>query len=579
MHGRYRVLSLLGRGGMGVVYQARDLSLGRDVAVKVVRAPDRADLRVRFRRETQLASRVHHPHAVYVVDAGELPDGSGFLVMELLKGRTLRAVLAECGRMEPQRACRIGAMIASGMQSVHEAGIVHRDLKPANVFLLDAGGSDFVKIVDFGVARELDLAGSIEATAPSGPTSGSEFTSDVSAVATDSGGDPSGALLTRQGAIVGTLRYMAPEQIRGDAIDARVDQYALGCMLYEMLTGVPPFSGEGAQVARGHLYGEPIAPRQLAPEAAISPGLEAVVLRALSRRREARFAQMRELAAALTRQAASAHQRPARPQSGRLRSVWRALSVAALAALTATAGAALIRSWRPGVALERTVATARAADAVLPPQTRGSPAPSLPLGHAAPPLAPQLARPEAALRDAAAVAAPSPLPRQAAPRAQRPQPADPETVPAALARATTALHKQDPLTAQRLLLSLRARCGRAAPEPGCAEHAHEVAVQLGRLYEAEGHWAEALTEYRRALPCPTAAAGRESAWCQEAEAAAVRLMPRLGRVLLQRSRDGRCEEVSMFLPPGEHVLAIDGESRLIRVSARETQRLGSCASP
>jgi hypothetical protein len=152
-----------------------------------------------------------------------------------------------------------------------------------------------------------------------------------------------------------------------------------------------------------------------------------------------------------------------------------------------------------------------------------------------------------------------------------------------LARATAALHEPDRITAQRLLQSLRARCGRAATAAGCAEHAGEIAVLLGRLHESSGHWAEALTEYSRALsmssPCQAAPSGRQPAWCQEAEAAAVRLMPRLGRVLLKRLSSGRCEEVSMFLPPGEHVLAIDGESRTILVRARETQRLGSCAPP
>lgn len=133
---RYQVLVWLGSGGMGIVYRARDLTLGRDVALKVMRSAGDAALRARFRREAQLASRVHHPHTVYVIDVGELPDGRGFLAMELLQGETLRAALLAHGRLDPARACRIGAMIASGMQSVHDAGIIHRDLKPANVTLV-----------------------------------------------------------------------------------------------------------------------------------------------------------------------------------------------------------------------------------------------------------------------------------------------------------------------------------------------------------------------------------------------------------------------------------------------------------
>ncbi|MFO0575229.1 MAG: protein kinase [Polyangia bacterium] len=578
VHGRYRLSSLLGRGGMGVVYRARDLALDRDVAVKVLRAPERASLRARFRRETQLASRVHHPHAVYVVDAGELPDGSGFLVMELLKGRTLRAVLAECGRMEPRRACRIGAMIASGMQSIHDAGIVHRDLKPANIFLLAEGAADFVKIVDFGVARELELAGAPDATVSSAATQDSGVTQDSGeSLATQSGG--SSAPLTRHGAIVGTLRYMAPEQLRGEAVDARADQYALGCMLYEMLTGVPPFSGEGSQVARGHLYGELIAPRRLAPEAAIAPELEAVVLRAMSRQAAGRFAQMQELGAALTAQADGPGPFPRSPS--RLRSAWRPLCIGALSVLLATAGLVLTLSQQrravPGRAeVSQSVSSGLrpvplpAPEAPTPPSDRPATSPD-----AGPPTV-QQAQPESAA-GLPPRRPPAPTPRrEAAPRA-----ADPDSVTGVLARATAALGRQDRPAAQRLLQSLRGRCARATSAPGCAEHAGEIAVQLGRLHESSGHWAEALTEYSRALESlgPAGSSARQPAWRQEAEAAAVRLMPRLGRVVLRRTSGGRCEEVSMFLPPGEHVLAIDGESRTVQVRARETQRLGSCAPP
>ena len=127
---RYEVLATIGRGGMGVVYAARHLQLGQRVAIKVIASPHQDALKSRFLREAQLASRVQHPHTVYVTDFGQLPDGGFFLAMELLSGRTLAAVLAESGRLEPLRVCRIGEMIASGMQSVHEQGVIHRELLP-----------------------------------------------------------------------------------------------------------------------------------------------------------------------------------------------------------------------------------------------------------------------------------------------------------------------------------------------------------------------------------------------------------------------------------------------------------------
>jgi len=568
--GRYELRSELGRGGMGVVYRARDLALDRDVALKMVRNAGSATRQRRFLREAKLASRVHHPHTVFVVDFGELPQGSCFLVMELLLGRTLAATLRECRTLTPLRACRIGIMIASGMQSIHAQGIIHRDLKPANIFLLDQQGvPDFVKIVDFGVAKEVDLDLDGECTLDA-PSQWSLARSTLSSSAS--------GVLTRAGALVGTPRYMAPEQLRGEPLDARVDQYALGCMLYEMLTGAPPFVGDVQQTIRGHLYGELVPPLEHPSRPQSSRGLDGVILRAMSRRREDRFPEMQALAAALEREAERfVRARPAGAASGA-----RSLRVARASALVVAAGLG-VAALRMGARRERLAGAPSAERTEAAARAAGTAAPSLPPARAslsASQLAP--ARATAALPEL-----PPPAPAAIA-TPTRPPPAPPldgggDAGSELLAQATAALARQDLGRAARLLESARSRCLRNPPKSGAATASCALALPLyeGRIYEATGHWPEALSAYSRVLDERLHAAKHEQAgaWRSEAEAALARLLPRLGRVIVTRWRGGLCEETSMSLAPGEHVLDLHGEKRLITLHARETLRLESCPNP
>jgi len=212
--GKYRVDALIGRGGMGAVYRARDLRLDRDVAVKVVRGElvASAEARERFRREAQLAARLQHPAIVTVFDYGALPGGAAYLVMEYVRGADLRSRLST-GPLDPGEAVRLLAALADAVAAAHREQVLHRDLKPENVLLLDDGRP---KVLDFGIAKQM--------AAP--------------------GGD---GTLTATGTIVGTPAYMAPEQIRGARVDARADVYSLGVMGYEMLTGRLPF-GTGSFV-------------------------------------------------------------------------------------------------------------------------------------------------------------------------------------------------------------------------------------------------------------------------------------------------------------------------------------------
>lgn len=211
---KYRVDRVLGRGGMGAVYQAHDVRLDRDVAIKVVRAEllDRSEARARFRREAQIVARLQHPGIVSVHDYGTFADGSAFLVMELVRGEDLRGVLRREGAMPSSRALPlIGAMCAA-VHAAHQAGVLHRDLKPENILLVDGGVP--VKVLDFGVAKLV-----------------SERQTDETALAT----------LTGEGALLGTPAYMAPEQLRSAPADARTDVFSLGVIAYEMLTGELPF--------------------------------------------------------------------------------------------------------------------------------------------------------------------------------------------------------------------------------------------------------------------------------------------------------------------------------------------------
>lgn len=234
--GRYRLDEQLGSGGMGVVFRAHHLALERDVAVKFIR-PDLEHepvVKERFIREAKSASRLDHPHCIRVNDFGETDDGLRYLVMELLRGRELRELIGAPWR--PKRAVDLVIQVLEGLAHAHGHGVVHRDLKPANVLITkDHRGDPMAKIVDFGIARMLDVTGP-KPTLPPG----------------------SGRLPLSTSGNLGTPRYMSPEQATGRPVDARTDLYAVGVILYELLTGQPPFdASDGREIVRLHLEAPP----------------------------------------------------------------------------------------------------------------------------------------------------------------------------------------------------------------------------------------------------------------------------------------------------------------------------------
>jgi serine/threonine protein kinase len=209
--GRFRIEREIGTGGMGTVYLATHLGLDRPVAVKIIKrqfAGD-ADVADRFLREARTMAKLHHPHAAMIFDAGKLPDGRHFIVMEFIEGETLSQVLARQGRFTPSRAIEIATQICDVLEEAHRLGIIHRDLKPSNILL----GTRGVCVLDFGVAKV--LASSAESTSTHASTG--------------------------SGQLIGTPRYMSPEQCLGQRVGARSDLYSLGVLLYEMLAGRPPF--------------------------------------------------------------------------------------------------------------------------------------------------------------------------------------------------------------------------------------------------------------------------------------------------------------------------------------------------
>ncbi|MFE9092856.1 protein kinase [Streptomyces sp. NPDC007264] len=249
--GRYQLNTTIGRGAMGEVWRAYDQMLGRPVAVKLMLAQGTdPTAESRFRLEAQTAGRLHHPHVVGVLDFGE-QDGRLFLVMELVEGDSLARVLSDDGPLPAERVAAIAAQAAAGLAVAHEQGIVHRDIKPGNL-LLDAKGA--VKIGDFGIARFMD--------------------------------DPSGAL-TATGQIVGTSLYIAPERALGKPAGPPSDVYSLGCVLYQLLTGQPPFRAESPiAILHHHLDTPPVPPRELG--AVLPPAFENYLLGLLAKRPEDR---------------------------------------------------------------------------------------------------------------------------------------------------------------------------------------------------------------------------------------------------------------------------------------------------
>jgi serine/threonine-protein kinase len=270
--GPYEIVAPLGAGGMGEVYRARDTRLGREVAIKVLPPELAADPeRVRrFEVEARAVAALSHPSILALFDVGS-QDGAPYLVTELLEGEDLGARL-RTGPLPVPRAAAIAVQVARGLAAVHEKGIIHRDLKPTNIFLTGNGSA---KILDFGIAKLV----------PPGNTD------EVARAATL-------VEATEAGALLGTVAYMSPEQARGQTVDHRSDVFALGCVLYEMLGGTRPFTGEtAADILAAVLSSHPCHLVERRPE--VPPGLDAVVRRCLAKRPDDRFGSARELAAAL----------------------------------------------------------------------------------------------------------------------------------------------------------------------------------------------------------------------------------------------------------------------------------------
>src|SRR5437016_4221787 len=267
--GPYENTATIGAGGMGEVYRARDTRINREVAIKVLPAhvAGREDLQQRFEREARAISSLHHPHICSLYDIG-LQDGAPYLVMELLEGEPLDKRI-ERGTLPLDEALRIAIQIADALDQAHRKGVVHRDLKPANVMLTAAGA----KLLDFGLAKAIELQSG---------------TAALSSLPTRT------ETLTTEGTIIGTLAYMAPEQLEGKEVDARTDVFALGTLLYEMLTAKKAFSGGShASLITSIMSSDPVPVSAVQPMA--TPALERAIRKCLAKAPDQRWQSVRDL--------------------------------------------------------------------------------------------------------------------------------------------------------------------------------------------------------------------------------------------------------------------------------------------
>src|SRR5438128_1366245 len=273
LDGKYRLDALLAEGGMGAVYRATHVMLGKTIAIKLIRSAIGSSPEIvrRFQREARAATALNHPNIVSVYDLGQTPDGTLYIAMEYIEGPSLRAVIQAGRALAPLRTVAILRQVASALATAHKHNIIHRDLKPHNIMLATGiDGSEQAKLVDFGIAKTFD-----ESTQ-----------------------------LTSLGSALGTPHYMSPEQIEGGAVDARSDLYALGIILYEMLVGEVPFADQSTPaVLIKQLKERPARPSL--KNATVPAALEAISLRCLEKDPEQRFQSADDFAAALNDAAAS----------------------------------------------------------------------------------------------------------------------------------------------------------------------------------------------------------------------------------------------------------------------------------
>lgn len=284
--GRYQIVSKLGEGAFGAVYRGLQLNLQQDVAIKVLKddlCTDDVQVK-RFYNEARIYARINNPHVVTIHDFGQDAEGSTlYIVMEFLEGNDLSELIEDEGSLDQARVADLGLQMAQGLKAAHGAGIIHRDLKPANVMVLDhESGRPFAQLLDFGIGKLADAVVE-EENLPDDPLA-RDFQRG----------------LTRAGKFAGTPAYMSPEQCMGDPIDVRSDIYSMGCLLYEMVTGLTPFMADNLfKLLRKHVSEEPIRPSLRRPDGEVIPELDAVILRCLEKEKGRRYQSAGELLEAL----------------------------------------------------------------------------------------------------------------------------------------------------------------------------------------------------------------------------------------------------------------------------------------
>ena len=265
---RYKILAVIAHGGMGKVYRAEQAPLGRLVALKVLsptyNGASDPEFHKRFFLEASIASKLRHPNTVTIFDYGKTDDEIYYIAMELLEGRTLHRALRDDGALSPERTVHIAGQICRALREAHGLHVIHRDLKPANVYLVKHGDeNEFTKVLDFGLVKNIE---------------------------------EKGEQLTQVGLFMGSPKYMSPEQIRGDTVDSRVDIYALGVMMYEMLSGKVPFdSPNSVNILMAHVHEQVPAISDLAPNVKVPPAFEALVRKCMAKDPEDRYASMNDV--------------------------------------------------------------------------------------------------------------------------------------------------------------------------------------------------------------------------------------------------------------------------------------------